>query len=130
MQLLLDTRALLWFVDGADELSRVARELIEDPRNRVFVSVASYWEIVIKQSNGKLSLPSDAPTWFRRAVEPRAFELLSIELAHVSRLHGIGAPGAHKDPFDRLLIATALHHDLSVLTADQRFAEYGVAVIW
>lgn len=130
MRLLLDTCALLWFVEGSLQLSSLARALIEDPSNRVFVSVASYWEIVIKQSSGKLRLPAEAPTWFRDAVVPRAFEILAIELDDVGRLHDLGSPEGHKDPFDRLIIATALQRHLTVVTADARFAGYGVEVRW
>ncbi len=130
MRLLLDTCAMLWFAEGSERLSGRARELIEDPSNRVFVSVASYWEIVIKHGNGKLTLPSAAPAWFRDAILSRAFDVLAIEHGDISRLHELGSPGTHKDPFDRLLIATALRRRLAVLTADSRFAEYGVSVVW
>jgi PIN domain nuclease of toxin-antitoxin system len=63
-------------------------------------------------------------------VQPRAFDVLAIEHGDVGRLHGLGSPGAHKDPFDRLIIATALWRHLTILTADSRFTEYGVQVLW
>ena len=128
MRLLLDTCALLWLVDDADQLSARATALLDDDSNEVFVSVASYWEIVLKHNRGRLGLPCPPDEWFRAAVHPDA--VLSIEAADIEGVHRLGPPRDHADPFDRLLIATAQRLGLSLVTSDAAFREYAVAVEW
>ena len=101
---------------------------LADGDNEVFVSVASYWEIVIKYHKGRLELPCEPDEWFSAAVAEDA--LLDVEAPDITALHRLGSPGEHKDPFDRLLIATASRLDLAIVTSDVRFAPYGVKVVW
>lgn len=128
MRLLLDTCALLWLVDDADQLSARATALLDDDSNEVFVSVASYWEIVLKYNRGRLDLPCPPDEWFHAAVDPDA--ILNIEAADIDGVHRLGRPGDHVDPFDRLLIATAQRLGLSVVTSDEAFGQYAVTVEW
>lgn len=128
MRLLLDTCALLWLVDDADQLSPRATTLLEDDSNEVFVSVASYWEIVLKYNRSRLDLPCPPDEWFRAAVHPDA--VLNIETDDIEGVHRLGPPGDHADPFDRLLIATAQRLGLAVVTSDARFRDYAVTVEW
>jgi len=122
VRLLLDTRALLWWL--ADEgLTDQARDAIADPNNLVMVSAASAWEISIKKALGKLAAPDD----LERQIDESGFAPLSIGIAH-----GLAAgqlPRHHDDPFDRMLIAQAFGEALTIVTHDKRFSEYGVAVL-
>ena len=122
MRLLLDTRALLWWL--ADEgLSSQTRDAIADPANLVAVSAASAWEIAIKKALGKLTAPDD----LEQQVHAGGFVSLPINIAH-----GIAAgqlPRHHDDPFDRMLIAQALAEGLTIVTRDKRFEDYGVALM-
>jgi PIN domain nuclease of toxin-antitoxin system len=94
----------------------------------VFVSVASYWEIVIKSRRGRLTLPTAADEWFRLAVDSGC--LLAIETPEIDEVHKLTPAQAHNDPFDHVIIATAKRHGLRVITADNQFRHYGVHVEW
>src|ERR1700749_406996 len=106
MRLLLDTHAWLWFVLGDDSLSRFARTLIEDPANEKLISPASYWELAIKISIGKYSLPQPFMQFVNRAIEAQGFSILPLLPIHTESLCNL--PFYHRDPFDRLMIAQAL----------------------
>ncbi|MCX4244723.1 type II toxin-antitoxin system VapC family toxin [Paraliomyxa miuraensis] len=128
MRLLLDTCALLWLVDDVERLSARARQLLDDETHEVFVSVVSYWEVVLKVHRGRLELPCPPKAWFDAAVDRDA--ILSIEAADVTELCALQAGRGHKDPFDRMLVATARRRGLTIVTADAAFVEYDVAVVW
>lgn len=122
MNLLLDTHALLWWLNG-DPLVPEARNAVADPTNRVCVSSASIWEIAIKQALGKLEVEGSIAA---AAIEDR-FEPLPVSFEHaeaVSRL-----PGHHRDPFDRLLVAQAQTEALTIVTRDERIPAYDVPTL-
>jgi PIN domain nuclease of toxin-antitoxin system len=117
VNLLLDAHALLWFLADAPSLSANAKELIEDPTNRKFVSVATCWEIAIK-----VGLKNS--TW----VNPPPFDLLGIELRHATFVETL--PPHHKDPFDRLLIAQAISEAMPIVSVDAALDLYGATRMW
>ncbi|MCU1235521.1 MAG: PilT protein domain protein [Candidatus Solibacter sp.] len=119
MRLLLDTHILLWWLADSPSLSLAARELIADPNNAVFVSAVTLWEIWLKQSLGKLQLPSD----FETKLTEESFENLPLLAAHTREVASL--PWRHRDPFDRMLIAQARVAKLTFLTADAAVAGYG-----
>ena len=120
MKLLLDTHALLWWLDDDDRLERSAVEAVAQA-DVVAVSAASAWEIGIKQAIGKLTGPHDLST----ELATNGFTELPVTVAHA--LAAGALPPHHSDPFDRMLIAQARLEGLTLVTRDPRFAEYGVA---
>jgi PIN domain nuclease of toxin-antitoxin system len=122
LRILLDTRVLLWWLEGSPSLSAQARELIRDPENTVFVSAVSLWEIWLKQSLGKLRLPVD----FTGRLAAESFESLPLLASHPRQVSLL--PWRHRDPFDRMLIAQAQVEKLVLLTADEALTAYGAAV--
>lgn len=122
MRLLLDTHLLLWWLCNDKSLSALARSLIANPENTVCVSAVSHWEIRLKQSLGKLELPSDFDT--KLADEP--FELLPLTAASATQFGLL--PWHHRDPFDRMLVAQAQVENLTLLTADKALTAYGALV--
>ena len=122
---LLDTSTLLWALGMPERLSARARRLVDSGEN--VVSVASYWEVVIKTQKGLL-LISDLGTWWRRATELTAARVLHIRPSHITALATL--PMLHKDPFDRILIAQAKAEGLGLVTNDGPIAEYEVQTIW
>lgn len=122
MNLLLDTHVLLWWIDDHPALSEAARSLICSPENPVFVSAATFWEIYLKESLGKLRLPTD----FEHRLCSESFEDLPVSAEH-ARQCGL-LPWLHRDPFDRMLVAQAKVERLTLLTADKRIADYGSMV--
>ncbi len=127
MRLLLDTHAFLWSASSPDQLSAAARSAIEDGANEVLVSPVSGWEIAIKQSLGKLVLPSPAESWVVEVVRRLSFDVTAVELGAALRVRSL--PWHHRDPFDRLLIAQALEESLTIVTCDEVFGRYGAAVL-
>ena len=128
MRLLLDTHALLWFLNGDPLLVPNAKALIRDPANHKYVSVATCWEMAIKVGLKKLSLGEPATTFLPRELAANKFDLLSIELAHATFVETL--PPHHKDPFDRLLVAQALIEKIQLVSADAVFDRYGVTRLW
>lgn len=129
MRLLLDTHIALWALIADARLPAEARELIAEPENEVFVSVATLWEIAIKHAlarGGQNDMPISAEqalSYFRDA----GYELLPIAPAHAVAVERL--PALHADPFDRMLVAQALAVPLRLLTHDARLAGYSDAVM-
>ena len=122
MNLLLDTHALLWWLNG-DPLAPEARIAVADPSNRVCVSSASIWEIAIKQSIGKLEVEGSIAA---AAIEDR-FEPLPVTFEHAEAVPRL--PSHHRDPFDRLLIAQAQVEALTIVTRNARIPTYDVPTL-
>lgn len=126
MNLLLDTHVALWAITDSPRLNAKARDLIANPANTVWVSVASLWEITIKHSLGRGDMPisgAQAKDWF----EQSGYQLLNIEAPHVLGVAEL--PPLHNDPFDRLLVAQALAEPLRLITHDAQVARYSDTVI-
>ena len=124
MNLLLDTHAFLWAVDDNPNLSTDAREAIIDGSNIVYVSAATAWEISVKRAIGKLKIPESD---YLEELRLHRFTPLSITTEHALAVKNL--PPIHKDPFDRMLIAQAQLEKLTLVTRDQRIAEYDIRVI-
>jgi PIN domain nuclease of toxin-antitoxin system len=122
---LLDTSTLLWALASPERLSSAARARVDAGEN--VISVASYWEVVVKTQKGLLTI-GDLPTWWRRATELTAARMLPIRASHVSALAAL--PMIHKDPFDRILIAQSLAEGLDLITDDKHIAAYAVRAVW
>jgi PIN domain nuclease of toxin-antitoxin system len=125
---LLDTHALVWALGDPDRLSSRARATIADPATVVFVSLTSAWELAILESLDRVRLEVPLGTLFTQGLAALRFHLLPIRLPHVAGVAGL--PKHHRDPFDRLIVATALEEKLAVVSADRAFKRYGVSVVW
>lgn len=128
MTLLLDTHALLWFLEDSSNLSLKAKLAIEDDSNVCLVSMASGWEMVIKTTLGKLTPPIGIQYLFPAELERLGFSILPIEPPHLHRL--LTLPPHHRDPFDRMIVAQALSAGLTVVGNDGAFDVYGVQRVW
>lgn len=123
MRILLDTNALIWWIEENPRLGAEAVGLIrESPPT--FVSVVSAWEIAIKTAKGKLKLPAPLEV----AMEHYGFLRLAVDFQHVREY--LRLPGHHGDPFDRMLAAQARVAGLVLITADREFEAYGIPVVW
>ncbi|HEY0075040.1 MAG TPA: type II toxin-antitoxin system VapC family toxin [Abditibacteriaceae bacterium] len=128
MNYLLDTHSFLWFISGDAKLSPQARLLMEEENNRLFISIASLWEMAIKFSLGKLVLNQPFEQMFPAQLEANSIEILAITIEHLNKLSAL--PFHHRDPFDRLLIAQSLSEGLPLISADTIFDNYGVQRQW
>ena len=124
--ILLDTCALLWLGFGDKSLSLNARQVIEET-DTVYVSPISLWEIANKRSTGGLTLQLPTREWFAKMCEWHKLSLLPLSGDVMIRAGEL--PKHHKDPADRIIIAAALDANLTVVTGDRRFPEYGVTTI-
>ena len=128
LSFLLDTCALIWWWNAPAELSVKAWALIRDPRNRIFVSAATAWEISTKTRIGKLPSGSRIlDEWSQRIGEDGFFEL-PMTAVHAAKAGLL--PGEHRDPFDRMIAAQGLLENLPILTSDPRLAALGSETRW
>lgn len=126
---LLDTCTLLWLVAEQKELSETARSAIERYSGSIFVSAISGFEIGVKARRGDLRLPMSVRRWFAEALEYHG--LLEQPINSNIAVCATELPLIHKDPFDRLIIATAVEEKMRILTPDPKIAAYpGVETIW
>lgn len=128
MRFLLDTHALLWMFSDARRLSAAAAAVIRDPNSDLLFSIASYWEIGIKISLGKLTLSKGWQEKVPAELARNGIKWLAINPTHIHRLAQL--PFHHRDPFDRLLVSQAVVEDLSIITKDGLFSDYGINVVW
>ena len=128
MRLLLDTHAFLWWLAGNRRLSPAARRAVDDTSNDVVVSAATAWEITTKHRVGKLPEAEAVALDVTGSIASQGFDELAITVADAERAGRL--PGAHRDPFDRILIAQALAHNLTVVSIDAVFDGYAVSRLW
>ena len=124
---LLDTHTAIWFFDGNSTMSSTADQIIRDRTNRIYLSVISAWELTIKINIGKLRFPGDA-AGFMQIAQSNDITIIPIETAHLTVLKEL--PLINRDPFDRLLIATALSEQMTLITADKNISVYDVPHVW
>jgi PIN domain nuclease of toxin-antitoxin system len=128
MKLLMDTCTFLWIASESPRLSKTAAAVFLDRSNERYLSAASAWEISIKHAAGRLRLP-ERPDIFVPMIR-EASGIASLEIDEESALHAGKLPGLHSDPFDRMLVAQAIVHGMTILTPDQEIEQYGVRVLW
>lgn len=121
--LLLDSHVFLWWAHQPDLLSNTLHELFASADNEIVVSMATAWELTIKQSLGKLAVPRN----MGETLQQHDIRLLPIELAHIEAIRQL--PMHHGDPFDRLLIAQAQVEGLTLVSRDRWFDAYDVTLI-
>nr|WP_316629585.1 type II toxin-antitoxin system VapC family toxin [uncultured Brevundimonas sp.] len=128
MRLLLDTHALIWWMSGEAGLSATAEAAIRDSGNTVFVSAVSAYEIALKHGMGRLPQAAPLAERFEAEVEIEGFAILPVTAREASQAGSMDH--AHRDPFDRLLIAQGLLNALTLVSNERLFDRFGVARIW
>ena len=128
MRLLLDTHALLWWLDGDQQLPDLARSLIASERHQILISAASAWEIATKVRIGKLPGAVEVADRFGEIMIDQGFATLPITIEHARRAGLL--PGEHRDPFDRMLIAQAQIENLTLLSNERLFDQFCVQRLW
>ena len=127
MNTLIDTHALIWFLNGDDTLSEKAKKSIEEYDTVNFVSIASLWEIAIKISLGKLELKTPFSA-IAEQITNNGFQILPVTFADTLLLSTL--PFHHRDPFDRIIIAQSLTNKLTIISKDKVFDSYQVGLLW
>lgn len=124
--MLLDTCAFIWFLEDNPELSHEAKAAIEDGE-MVYLSIVSLWEIAIKKNLGKLEI-MQTMTELAQICQDADITILPIKTSYLDKLESL--PEIHGDPFDRLIISTAMEEGVSIVTHDAKIAKYDIPVVW
>ncbi len=127
MDILIDTHAVIWFITNDSNLPKKAKIIIENTSNNCYVSIASFWEMAIKNSLGRLELNGSLEKVFE-IVENSGLSILRITIGHILQLSRLEFH--HQDPFDRIIIAQGIDSNLVILSKDRHFSKYGVELIW
>ncbi len=115
---LLDTHIFIWWLEGSEQLTTEAYDIIDDDNNEIFVSAAVSWEIAIKRAKGHLTFQGDSV----QQMQEQSFLPLSMMHAHAQQVEHL--PEIHRDPFDRIQIAQAQVEDLTFITHDEMIWQY------
>lgn len=119
---LLDTHVWLWWLESR-RISVQAQQILDDVTSDLMVSVASVWELSIKEMKGRFRAPNN----LLECTLASGFGILPIRWEHARRT--VFLPNHHGDPFDRLIVAQAFEEDRVVITRDERIGEYGIPVV-
>lgn len=133
MEYMLDTHALLWYMNGEPNLSENVLSVIENRNNEINVSAISFWEIAIKSSIGKLSLDKNDLEKIRSQCLCSEFNILNVESNDAISYLELPFKKNHRDPFDRMIVATAIKNNYTLLSCDNKFEQYkedGLSVLW
>jgi PIN domain nuclease of toxin-antitoxin system len=124
MKLLLDTAIFIWLITNSTRLREEIYGIIQDPRNEVYLSIASLWEAVIKDQLGKLPLPRPAHLYIPE--ERRLHQIASLDISEAAIARLAELPNHHKDPFDSIIVCQALEHGMTIVTSDLLIRKYPV----
>ena len=127
MRYLLDTHAVIWFFEKSSMLPNKIREIIINPENDIYICSISMWEIALKVNTGKLEMQLSLEDLLNH-IKQRDYGILQIEDEYLNKLSSLSA--IHKDPFDRLIVSSALVEDLTIITVDENIRKYGASWIW
>ena len=127
MKYLLDTHVVLWIAENSPLLSDRAKKVILDEDTEKFISIASAWEVAIKLGNKKLQLDGGLLEFFRM-VDTNGFFTLPVDRKYLRLIPHLSE--YHKDPFDRLLVATAITEEMTIITIDENIQKYNVLWLW
>jgi len=128
MKLLIDTHIALWLFNKYENISPIAQKSLRDINNDLYFSIISAWEIAIKHSLGKLPNYVEGVSLFLSAINNASINIISVLPSHIEIVEKL--PYIHHDPFDRLLISTAISEGMTIITADKDIHKYNVDFIW
>ena len=128
MTALLDTHVFLWWATDDPQLSPNARSFIRDPKNKLWFSIISLWEILLKARSGRLPIQGDVADFVEVRIGRYALNVLELQFRHLHRFYHL--PTHHRDPFDQMLIAQAQIEKLPLISADAQMAKYDLEIIW
>jgi PIN domain nuclease of toxin-antitoxin system len=128
MRLLIDTQAVIWYVDQDQLLSTAAHTAITAPANDLLLSAASVWEIGIKVGLGKLALSLPYRQWMSKAIADLGLAILPITVECTDVQAGL--PRHHGDPFDRLIVAQSIVEGVPLVSSDPQLDAYGITRLW
>lgn len=133
MKYLLDTHTLIWFMTESASLSFSVKKILQDPRNKIYVSAISFWEIAIKIVTGKMSPIDFNIKVFIEQCKKSKFTILPVVPSDSISYLSVPLFQNHRDPFDRMIIATAIERGYTLLSRDLKLPQYndaGLRHLW
>jgi PIN domain nuclease of toxin-antitoxin system len=127
MKYLLDTCTVIWFMSYPEKLPPQIDKIISTEKKNIYVSAITAVEIAIKLSNGKLDISVDT-VGFLEYIRKAKFNIIDFKAPYAEILEKL--PFIHKEPFDRMIIATAKYENMTILTADTKIHQYDVKTLW
>ncbi len=128
MRYLLDTHTFIWLASAPEALSENIRLLAEKPENELLLSAASGWETALLYKLGRIELAAEPSRFIPDVIHNLA--LTPVNINFDTAISAATLPLIHRDPFDRLLVATALKKKIPLLSRDSILTKYGITVIW
>jgi PIN domain nuclease of toxin-antitoxin system len=123
LKLLLDTCSIIFIAQDPNRLSKATRDLLVDQTNPVFASVVTAGELACLADRKKIVLPHHWKSWFRDCVEKNGWNLLPLTIEVMEEAYSLPDP-IHRDPVDRILIATSRTEDMTLVTTDRLILDY------
>ena len=127
MKYLMNSHAALWLFEGNTKLPHYVQDILFNVENQIYISIVSAWEVAIKVSLSKLDLDGGVETFLAKISENN-INLVGIKNDYVKAVEAL--PLIHRDPFDRLIIATAISEDFTVISIDENIQKYDVNCVW
>jgi PIN domain nuclease of toxin-antitoxin system len=124
MEYLIDTQILIWYQEEDKRLSAEIYEILNNPKNIIWIGQVSIYEIAIKKAIGKFETFTISIEDLVEQIKTDGFQILHIKNSHLARYGDIPLLEIHKDPFDRLILATALSENIPVISSDEKFKNY------
>ena len=128
MKYLLDTHTFLWLAADPDKLSDSVRNIVIQPENELLLSAASGWETALLWKLNRIELPENPSFFIPQVIQ--ALSLTPLAIGFETAIAAATLPFIHRDPFDRLLAATAMQEKVPILGKDRIMTEYGVEIFW
>jgi PIN domain nuclease of toxin-antitoxin system len=124
MEYLIDTQILIWYQEDNRRLSSEIYDILNNPKNIIWIGQVSIYEIAIKKAIGKFETFTISIEDLVEQIKTDGFQILAIKNSHLARYGDIPLLEIHKDPFDRLILATALSENIPVISSDEKFKNY------
>ncbi len=128
MTYLIDTHVLLWMATAKRNLSASANAALGDRRNKILLSAAGIWELAIKHNRGRLKFADGFGGFLSKQIDANDIDVLPTNREHLIAFEKLTA--LHGDPFDRMIVAQAIHERIPVISKDALLSQYPIDVIW
>lgn len=122
---LIDTHIFLWLVFDPRKVDKKKLELLQNPKNKIYIASITFWEISMKYGLGKLQLEGLVPDELPKVAQKMGIDVLEIDASVMSSFYKLPKVDTHKDPFDRIIIWKCMSDDITLVSQDRKFPEYG-----
>ncbi len=123
-RLIIDTHIFLWLVFDPTKIEKVKLDMLKSPKNRIYVTSITFWEISLKYNLGKLELEGYIPDELPLLADKMGIDIMPIDVDTFASFYKLPRPESHKDPFDRIIIWKCIEEKITLVSKDRKFPEY------